>query len=97
MKFAGRGANACLGRSQCNRSDERHDRALAARRTCAEGGVLLRFIRTVDTHVTRMRQKLARDDHHWWGVAVVRGVGYEFEVAQHGGLGWRGRPRAIDS
>ena len=37
-------------------------------------------IRTVDTHVKRIRRKLASDNYHPWSVASVWGVGYEFEV-----------------
>ena len=37
-------------------------------------------IRTVDTHVKRIRQKLESDEYHPWSVASVWGVGYKFEV-----------------
>ena len=37
-------------------------------------------IRTVDTHVKRIRQKLESDNYHPWSVASVWGVGYKFEV-----------------
>jgi len=37
-------------------------------------------IRTVDTHVKRIRQKLASDKYHPWSVASVWGVGYKFDV-----------------
>ncbi|HJN14873.1 MAG TPA: response regulator transcription factor [Armatimonadota bacterium] len=37
-------------------------------------------IRTVDTHVKRIRQKLESDGYHPWSVAAVWAVGYKFEV-----------------
>ena len=35
--------------------------------------------RTVDTHIKRIRQKIAKDDAGW-GLLTVYGVGYKFEV-----------------
>ena len=37
-------------------------------------------IRSVDTHVKRIRQKLEGDNYHPWSVASVWGVGYKWEV-----------------
>lgn len=38
-------------------------------------------LRTVDTHVNRLREKLAKDGHKQQYIATVWGVGYKFEVA----------------
>ena len=35
--------------------------------------------RTVDTHIKRIRQKIAKEDAGW-GLMTVYGVGYKFEV-----------------
>lgn len=38
--------------------------------------------RTVDTHIKRIRQKLAVPKDAVWDVATVWGVGYKFELKQ---------------
>ena len=40
-------------------------------------------LRTVDTHIKRLRKKLqeGRDVDHPWSLATVWGVGYKFDVA----------------
>lgn len=37
-------------------------------------------IRTVDTHIKRLRAKLEKKDHSDWMISTVRGIGYKFEV-----------------
>jgi two-component system, OmpR family, response regulator ResD len=36
--------------------------------------------RTVDTHMTRLRAKLDREEHHDWDIKTVWGIGYKIEV-----------------
>ncbi len=38
--------------------------------------------RTVDSHIKRLRAKLAAADHPDWSIETVRGAGYRFERAQ---------------
>lgn len=39
-------------------------------------------VRTVDTHIRRLRAKLAKEPHPRWDIATVWGQGYRFEVAK---------------